>query len=189
VEQGIDRTLTMSTGQISKRRFGTAPCMFLVAQARRSPETPLRLWLRNVRGEAVSREAAPCRDGGERQRVRPARRSGGRLEDAAAASRYTIAVLTPSYIDGGFEDFHLVMSLHHSWESGTVRFIPILRRACRLPLGVRMTSLLDLTRDRDVAAGLRRLAAELRTAPQSASPAGQTLEGDECEQCTDRSAA
>jgi transcriptional regulator with AAA-type ATPase domain len=88
------------------------------------------------------------------------------LETAVAASRYTIAVLSPGYFDGGIDDFHLLLSLHHSWETGAARFIPILRRACRLPLGVRMTSLLDLTCDPDVASGLRRLASGLRGSPR-----------------------
>lgn len=89
------------------------------------------------------------------------------MERAVARSRYTVAVLTPSYLDGGFEDLHALLSQHQSWETRVARFIPVMRRTCRPPLGARTTSLLDLRRDLEVGAGLHRLARELRRQPQS----------------------
>jgi hypothetical protein len=89
------------------------------------------------------------------------------MERAVGRSRYTVAVLSPSYLDGGFEDLHALLSQHQSWETRVARFIPVVRRTCRPPLGARTTSLLDLRRDLEVDAGLRRLARELRKPPQS----------------------
>jgi hypothetical protein len=89
------------------------------------------------------------------------------MERAVASSRYTVAVLTPSYLDGGFEDLHVLLSQHQSWETRVARFIPVMRRTCQPPLGARTTSLLDLRRDPEVDVGLQRLARELRKQPQS----------------------
>jgi hypothetical protein len=87
------------------------------------------------------------------------------MERAVASSRYTLAVLTPSYVDDGFTDFESLIAQHLSLETRAPRLIPLLRRACPLVLGTRMTSLLDLTRDEDVPAGLERLALALRERP------------------------
>jgi hypothetical protein len=89
------------------------------------------------------------------------------LERAVAHSRYTVAVLTPSYLEGGFEDLQALLSQHQSWETRVARFIPVIRRTCRPPLGARTTSLLDLRCDLAVDAGLQRLARELRKQPRS----------------------
>jgi DNA-binding NtrC family response regulator len=89
------------------------------------------------------------------------------LERAVAHSRYTVAVLTPSYLEGGFEDLQALLSQHQSWETRVARFIPVMRRTCRPPLGARTTSLLDLRSDLAVDAGLQRLARELRKPPRS----------------------
>jgi hypothetical protein len=89
------------------------------------------------------------------------------IERAVARSRYTVAVLTPSYLDGGFEDLQALLSQHQSWEMRVARFIPVMRRTCRPPLGARTTSLLDLRLDLEVEAGLQRLARELRKPPRS----------------------
>jgi hypothetical protein len=89
------------------------------------------------------------------------------MERAVACSRYTVAVLTPNYLDGGFEALQVLLSRHQSWETRVARFIPVMRRTCEPPLGARTTSLLDLRRDPDVDAGLRRLANELQRPPLS----------------------
>ncbi|HSK03826.1 MAG TPA: caspase family protein [Kofleriaceae bacterium] len=88
------------------------------------------------------------------------------MERAVTSSRYTLAILTPSYVDDGFTDFQALIAQHLSLETREPRLIPLLRRACRLELGTRMTSLLDLTRDEDVPAGLERLALALRERPR-----------------------
>jgi hypothetical protein len=89
------------------------------------------------------------------------------MERAVVRSRYTVAVLTPAYLDGGFEDFQSLLSQHQSWETRVALYLPILRRPCRPSLGVRMASLLDLSSDPEVSAGLQRLALELRQPPRA----------------------
>jgi hypothetical protein len=87
------------------------------------------------------------------------------MQRAVTGSRYTLAVFTPSYVKDGFTDFQSLLAQHLSLETDAPRLMPVLRRECRLELGTRMTSLLDLTRDDDVPAGLERLALALREQP------------------------
>jgi hypothetical protein len=87
------------------------------------------------------------------------------MERAVTTSRYTLAVFTPGYVEDGFTDFQALMAQHLALETREPRLIPVLRRECKLELGRRMTSLLDLSRDEDVPAGLERLALALRERP------------------------
>jgi hypothetical protein len=86
------------------------------------------------------------------------------MERAVEHSRYTISVLTPAYLEGGFEDFQSLLSQHASWANRVPRFVPIIRLPCRPSLGVQviLKPLLDFTNDEEVDAGLQRLALELR---------------------------
>lgn len=88
------------------------------------------------------------------------------MERAVQRSRYTVAVLAPSYVGHGFSEFQLLLAQHLALETREPRLVPVLRRECDLALGTRMTSLLDLTRDDEVAAGLARLAVALREPPR-----------------------
>lgn len=87
------------------------------------------------------------------------------MERAVTESRYTVAVFTPSYLDGGFEEFQALIAQHLAIERKEPRFLPLLRRNCQLPLGVRMTELLDVSDDLEVDVTLERLALRLREAP------------------------
>ena len=90
------------------------------------------------------------------------------MERAVTASRYTLSVLTPGYLEGGFEDFQSLLAQHQSWETRVARFIPLMRRPCRPSLGVQLIlqPMLDLSSDAEVDAGLQRLALALREPPQ-----------------------
>jgi hypothetical protein len=70
-------------------------------------------------------------------------------------------------VSDGFTDFQALLAQHRSLETREPRLVPVLRRECRLELGTRMTSLLDLSADDDVPAGLARLALALRERPHS----------------------
>ena len=87
------------------------------------------------------------------------------LERAIGESRYTVAVLTPSYLDGGFERLHSLLGQHQGWEMGVERFIPIMRRPCRPALGVRAKAVLDFGCEPEVEGRLQRLAEKLRRPP------------------------
>lgn len=86
-------------------------------------------------------------------------------ERAVAQSRYTVAVFSPAYLASDFDDYQALLAAHASIESGAPRFIPILRRECPLAMHVRMTALLDASRDPQVPAALERLTVSLRRLP------------------------
>jgi hypothetical protein len=88
------------------------------------------------------------------------------MERAVTTSRYTLAVFTPAYLEGNFEDFQSLIGQHNAIETATPRFIPLLRRSCRPPLGARMTELLDISDEAEVDAALERLALRLREPPR-----------------------
>lgn len=81
---------------------------------------------------------------------------------AAERSRYTVAVITPEYRARGFQQYEAVLGRHLSADLGRPRFIPLLRGATTLPLGIRVTTALDVTRDAEVDAALDRLAVAVR---------------------------
>jgi Caspase domain/TIR domain len=86
-------------------------------------------------------------------------------ERAVCESRYTVAVFSPAYLASDFDDYQALLAAHASIESGAPRFIPLLRRECQLALHVRMTALLDASRDPQVPAALERLTVSLRRRP------------------------
>jgi hypothetical protein len=91
------------------------------------------------------------------------------MENAVKTSRYTVCVLTPSYVQGPFEDFQQALAKFQAVESRTPRFIPLLRQDGEYSLGDRMTQMLDIRDDRGVEAALQRLALALRQPPVTLS--------------------
>jgi hypothetical protein len=95
------------------------------------------------------------------------------IERAIVTSRYTVGVFTPSYLEGPFEEFQSELARFQAIESRSPRFIPLLRRACAITLGDRMTAMLDVTDDSEVEAALQRLAVQLRQPPRPRLAAGR----------------
>jgi hypothetical protein len=87
------------------------------------------------------------------------------MERAVIESRYTVAVLTPGYLAGPFQDFQSILAQHFAVETSAPRFMPLLRADCRPPLGIRATASLRMTDDTMVDAALQRLAVALREPP------------------------
>jgi hypothetical protein len=85
---------------------------------------------------------------------------------AVTTSRYTIAVFTPAYLASAWADYQAVLAAYLSADSGQPRFVPLLRRPCKLALHDRMTEALDVSRDPEVPGALQRLALALRQPPR-----------------------
>lgn len=145
-----------------------------LSYAQRAPE--VRVWVERVLVPFLEgcgiRICLEPRDGGDgHQRAL-------RLKGAVAASRYTVAVLSPASsepatagtdadpADAGPAALQSIVALHHALGAGAPRLIPLLRRPCRIELDACMTSLLDLTHDDEVLAGLQRLVVALREPPR-----------------------
>jgi hypothetical protein len=88
------------------------------------------------------------------------------MQNAIIKSRYTVAVLSPSYLEGAFQDFQMLLAQHQSVETRSPRFIPIMRRECRPDLTTRTTEWLDMEDERAFDADTQRLALRLREAPR-----------------------
>lgn len=86
------------------------------------------------------------------------------MERAIERSRYTIAVLSPRYLEGAFEEFQAVLAQHQSVETRAPRFVPLLREPCRPALGIRTTEWLDVSDPELEDATVQRLAQRLREA-------------------------
>lgn len=109
----------------------------------------------------------------ERRDFRPGRHRLKELARAVAESRYTVCVLSPSYLDGPFESFTSELAQFHGVESRQAQLLPLLLRPCHPPLTTRMLELLDVsgeveppTADAERLEGtLARLALALREPP------------------------
>ncbi|HRC58785.1 MAG TPA: TIR domain-containing protein, partial [Kofleriaceae bacterium] len=89
------------------------------------------------------------------------------LERAVTSSRYTLCVLTPSYLAGPFETLCSELAQFHGVESQTVRFLPLLRRPCQPPMAARMLQLLDVSEPGASEHGPGRPRSMTRSAPGS----------------------
>lgn len=94
------------------------------------------------------------------------------IERAIVRSRYTVAVLTPDYLDDdhpeyGFRVFEGALAKHQGAETrrdaGRPRYIPLILRPCTPSLSVRAVRPLDLTNPKLRDANLERLIRELLT--------------------------
>jgi hypothetical protein len=87
------------------------------------------------------------------------------MERAVVESRYTAAVLTPSYLSSNFTDFENVIAQHLGLEQSQRRFLGLLREPCTPRLGIRALYYLDMTDDDEFDLGIARLAAQLHESP------------------------
>jgi hypothetical protein len=88
------------------------------------------------------------------------------IDRAVTTSRYTLTVFTPAYLASAWADYQSVLAAYLAAESGEPRFVPLVRRPCKLALHARMTEALDVSRDPEVPAALQRLALALRQPPR-----------------------
>ncbi len=80
-------------------------------------------------------------------------------------SRYTLAVLSPAYLESNFTELESVLAEHLGLEASERRLLAVMREPCRPRLGIRSRLWLDMTTDEEVARNLPRLVDELRAPP------------------------
>lgn len=81
---------------------------------------------------------------------------------AIEQSRFTLAVLSPAYLDSTFTDLENVLAEHVGLETAANRLLLVMREPCVPRLGLRARLWLDLTDDAEVTAGCLRLAREVK---------------------------
>jgi hypothetical protein len=84
------------------------------------------------------------------------------MERAVVHSRYTLAVLTPKYMESAFTELESVLARHLGLEMRQRRFLAVLREACDPGLDVRARLWLDMTNDAELEESLARLTDAIR---------------------------
>jgi hypothetical protein len=77
-------------------------------------------------------------------------------------SRYTLAVLSPAYLESNFTELESVLAEHLGLELSQRRLLIVRRAPCEPRLGLRVRLWLDMTNDDEVERNLPRLVAALR---------------------------
>ena len=81
---------------------------------------------------------------------------------AVEQSRYTLAVLSPAYLDSNFTEIENVLAEHLGLERSQRRLLAIMRQSCTPRLGMRARLWLDMTDEDEFEMNVERLAYELR---------------------------
>jgi uncharacterized caspase-like protein len=83
-------------------------------------------------------------------------------ESAVQTSRYTIALCSPSYLTTDAARLEEQMATRYGLDRNEGRVIPLIRNVAQLPLHLHVLPALDISRDAEVPAALKRLAVALR---------------------------
>jgi TIR domain len=87
------------------------------------------------------------------------------MAEAVEQSRYTLAVLSPAYLDGNFTELENVLAEHLGLERSQRRLLAVKREPCDPPLRMRARLWLDMLDDGELDVQLDRLVQELRRDP------------------------
>jgi hypothetical protein len=81
---------------------------------------------------------------------------------AVEGSRYTLAVLTPEYLESGFTELESVLAEHLGLEQRHQNLLIAMRRLARPRLGIRARLWLDMINDAEIETQIDRLVATIR---------------------------
>jgi len=124
---------------------------------------PDRSWVRQVLGPALEARALHiCID---YRCFRVAAPIVLEMERAVVQSRYTIAVMTPPYLESSFVELENVLADHLGLELRQRRLIAVMREHCVPPLRIRARVFLDMTDDTMLEKSLVTLADVIRSPP------------------------
>lgn len=87
------------------------------------------------------------------------------MNRAVNDSRYTLAILTPSYLQSGFTELESIMAEHAGLTQSQRRFIIIMREKCKPRLSMQARLWLDMINDAEFDRNFLKLAQELRLPP------------------------
>lgn len=84
------------------------------------------------------------------------------MSRAVEQSRYTVAVLTPAYLESNFTELENVMAEHLGLSNSQRRLLLIMREPCAPRLSLQARLWLDMTDDDEYEINIQRLVYELR---------------------------
>ena len=87
------------------------------------------------------------------------------MQRAVVQSRYSLAVLTPAYLQSNFTEFENVLAQHLGLEKSQRRLLAMMREECEPELRISAQLWLDMTDDDDFEMNVQRLVYELRQSP------------------------
>jgi hypothetical protein len=87
------------------------------------------------------------------------------MEKAVEASRYTLAVLSPGYLESNFTELENILAEHLGLELSQRRLLAVMRERCKPRLGMRARLWLDMRDNKEFDANVARLVHELRMPP------------------------
>ncbi len=88
------------------------------------------------------------------------------MERAVVHSRYSLAVLTPAYLESNFAEFENALAQHLGLEKDQRRLLAVMREECKPELRMRAQLWLDMTDNGEFETALQRLVYELRLPPE-----------------------
>jgi len=88
------------------------------------------------------------------------------MERGVTHSRYTVAVITPAYLESTFTEFENLLAQQLGLEEAARRLIIVMREPCTLSLRLRYLLWLDMSSDADFAETAARLVNALRQPPK-----------------------
>jgi hypothetical protein len=144
----------------SKSALGDFEYDVFISYRQRDPE---KTWVRDLLVPALrARELRMCVDYENFRLGTPLIRE---IERAVNQSRYTLAILTPGYLESNFTDLENVLAEHLGLERTERRLLAVMREYCEPRLGIRARLWMDMTRDKEFGTNLTRLIDELRQPP------------------------
>ncbi|MGL5508066.1 MAG: caspase family protein [Microcoleaceae cyanobacterium] len=90
-----------------------------------------------------------------------------KMENAVQKSRYTLIILSPTYLKNSFTNFENLMAQHLGLEQSKNRLIPLLREPCNPRLGLRILFMLDMSDEEEFDINMERLVYQLKQTPTS----------------------
>ena len=69
------------------------------------------------------------------------------MNRAVEQSKFTLAILSPAYLESGFTELENLMAEHIGLETGQNRLIVLLREKCQPRISIRIRLWLDMTDD------------------------------------------
>ena len=82
---------------------------------------------------------------------------------AVEESKFTLAVLTPTYLKSKFAELETILAEHLGLENGQERLIAIMKEECKPRLGFRCRYWLDMTQENEFEENIQKLIHEIKS--------------------------
>ncbi len=81
---------------------------------------------------------------------------------AVEQSRFTVAILTPAYLESNYTELENILAEHSGLEIGIHRLLVIMREKCQPRIGIRARLWLDMTNEKEIDQNFLRLLSHIK---------------------------